>query len=467
MLDDDCLPDLATVPDPASESSDDSVYVVDDESANGRCAVAVKQCGAVEQHPGCVSGDFSVCRSRSQRTSGTIREETTADAASPLGPITNRLTKPSKDQQRCARLAERQKKAHEKEMDKLLKQAMKEQRKAARPGECDKHMVIECDHALLTTELGNAIRSLADLAQIGCDFRQHTMLNTILFKRRRMDYGVNTVTGMVQDVIKHVSLTTEGVAVVLATTDFLSLVKSFIGERNGTIPAKGAVISLKEYASRVRSAFCLQPTIIVIGCDSYFRGTSSKAKKRRPTAGLVDSSDGRSRHDQQQITDVYTVTRMDVEECCVDLQLTSNICVIHCDSIAEAAQIVLHLNKAVAETPFKREKLAALAADDGVCAARVHKDGAGLILIWKKMLQEFRNVSPDVAEAIIEAYPSPHSLCEAYKHCSNTNEAVALLEDLQVRRGTGALQTIRRVGKELSRRVYQLFCSTDPSFVIL
>lgn len=37
---------------------------------------------------------------------------------------------------------------------------------------------------------------------------------------------------------------------------------------------------------------------------------------------------------------------------------------------------------------------------------------------------------------------------------------------LKVRRGGGVVQTRRRVGKEVSRRVYEMFTKTDPSFII-
>jgi len=37
---------------------------------------------------------------------------------------------------------------------------------------------------------------------------------------------------------------------------------------------------------------------------------------------------------------------------------------------------------------------------------------------------------------------------------------------LQVRRGAGVLETARRVGKEMSRRIFTLFTVNDPDFVI-
>ena len=41
---------------------------------------------------------------------------------------------------------------------------------------------------------------------------------------------------------------------------------------------------------------------------------------------------------------------------------------------------------------------------------RVNKDGVGLFKLWRQQLQQFRNVSPEIASAIIAVYPSPRLL---------------------------------------------------------
>lgn len=45
-------------------------------------------------------------------------------------------------------------------------------------------------------------------------------------------------------------------------------------------------------------------------------------------------------------------------------------------------------------------------------------------------------------------------------------EVRVLLSTAQVRRGAGLMATVRRVGRELSRRLYTLMTSTDPQLVI-
>ena len=50
---------------------------------------------------------------------------------------------------------------------------------------------------------------------------------------------------------------------------------------------------------------------------------------------------------------------------------------------------------------------------------KVDKSGCGLLKVWKHQLLQFQHLGPDMAEAIIAAYPSPRMLIEV-KHCVNS-----------------------------------------------
>ena len=41
---------------------------------------------------------------------------------------------------------------------------------------------------------------------------------------------------------------------------------------------------------------------------------------------------------------------------------------------------------------------------------RVNPSGQGLAQVWREQLQQFKNVSAEVANAIVSKYPSPKSL---------------------------------------------------------
>uniref|UniRef100_A0A8W8J9W7 Crossover junction endonuclease EME1 n=1 Tax=Magallana gigas TaxID=29159 RepID=A0A8W8J9W7_MAGGI len=123
----------------------------------------------------------------------------------------------------------------------------------------------------------------------------------------------------------------------------------------------------------------------------------------------------------------------------------------------EPAEFVRTFSKAVAEKPAKKDRLQTAFFDDGVSTVKVDKNGQGLLKVWKQQLLQFKNISPDIADAIVHAYPSPHSLME---------EQEKLLENIVVRRGAGVLETSRRVGKEMSRRIYTLVTSSNSSEVM-
>lgn len=71
-----------------------------------------------------------------------------------------------------------------------------------------------------------------------------------------------------------------------------------------------------------------------------------------------------------------------------------------------------------------------------------------------------------MASAIVDAYPSPQLLIQAYKQCFSEEERQNLLADLQVRRGEGVTATLRRVGPELSRRIYLQMTALQPDLCL-
>lgn len=65
---------------------------------------------------------------------------------------------------------------------------------------------------------------------------------------------------------------------------------------------------------------------------------------------------------------------------------------------------------------FRREKnqsaFAFYAEGESQGSVKVTKDGKGFLRVWRQQLQQFRNVSPQIAAAIYSAYPSPRQLLE-------------------------------------------------------
>ncbi|NXU24055.1 EME2 endonuclease, partial [Thalassarche chlororhynchos] len=185
-------------------------------------------------------------------------------------------------------------------------------------------------------------------------------------------------------------------------------------------------------------------SLAVVGLDAYRRGSGS----------------------QKGFTGVSPLSLL--LQALVVLQLWGNIEVLFLDTWQEFGQHVSALTKAIAKRPYKRQlesqELPFCAAGAFASGMRVEKDGTGLWQVWKRQIQQFNRVSPATAAAIAEAYPSPSLLLQAYEECSTEDEKRLLLSDIPVKSDVSGKD--RRVGPDLSRRIYLFMVSTDPDLVL-
>ncbi|NXI92450.1 EME1 endonuclease, partial [Psophia crepitans] len=150
----------------------------------------------------------------------------------------------------------------------------------------------------------------------------------------------------------------------------------------------------------------------------------------------------------------------------VDLQLSKQVQVSFFESWEELGEFAMMFTKAVAEAPFKREREKTgfpFYLEKAWCGGvKVHYSGKGLLEVWKRQIQQFNRVSLEMAEAIVSVYPSPQLLNQAYSSCSVEEERENMLANIPVHRGDGVTATSRRIGPELSRRIYLQMTSHDP-----
>ncbi|NXA04459.1 EME1 endonuclease, partial [Sapayoa aenigma] len=154
----------------------------------------------------------------------------------------------------------------------------------------------------------------------------------------------------------------------------------------------------------------------------------------------------------------------------VDLQLCAQVQVRFFESCEELGQYATMFTKAVAEAPFKRAQEDtgfSFYLEKGWCGGvKVDPSGKGLSKVWKRQIQQFNRVSPAMAEAVVSAYPSPQLLIQAYAKCSSDQERENMLANIPVHRGEGVTATSRRIGPELSRRIYLQMTSHDPDLCL-
>ncbi|XP_060138864.1 probable crossover junction endonuclease EME2 isoform X2 [Zootoca vivipara] len=162
------------------------------------------------------------------------------------------------------------------------------------------------------------------------------------------------------------------------------------------------------------------------------------------------------------------MTEHQIQEALVVLQLWSNTGVSFLETWQEFAQHISAMTKAIAQRPYKKQQgnqPFSFCADGGwASGVRVQKDGTGLRQAWLRQIQQLNRTSPAMAAAITKTYPSPQLLLEAYRECGTDKEKRLLLSDILVRSEENERE--RRIGPDLSRRVYLFMISTNPELVL-
>lgn len=150
----------------------------------------------------------------------------------------------------------------------------------------------------------------------------------------------------------------------------------------------------------------------------------------------------------------------------MDLQLHTDAQARIVQNWKELADFACAFTKAVAEAPFKKlrdeSSFSFCLESDWAGGVKVDRSGRGLALVWRRQIQQLNRVSLEMASAVVDAYPSPQLLVQAYRRCVSVQERQNLLADIQVRRGEGVTSTSRRVGPELSRRIYLQMTTSQP-----
>lgn len=328
---------------------------------------------------------------------------------------------------------DREEKAKAKKAEAQKKRLLQEARKAAKPGECMKHMTVFIDPGLVSRPVGTKIIALLCEKEQKYEIQNMPYQNVITFWREVSEIVDNSDNQC--ELIKR-DVPDDDLLMWLSAEQFVSYIRNGAGENNEPF--------CKFLKNLIRKFEDRKITLIVQGLQQYMK----MPKGRQKDAGL-------------------NVSRLELEETLLDVQMSVGCNVAITDSDQETAETVFQYLKAVAEAPFKRDKsqnVMNLHVDNST-TVRIDKDGNGVVQAWRNIIQLFKNVSADQANAIMAVYPTPSSLMLAYQKCSEV-EGLKLLEDINVRRGYGVMESNRRIGKELSKKMYTLFTSLDPEVVL-
>uniref|UniRef100_A0A493TZJ9 Essential meiotic structure-specific endonuclease 1 n=1 Tax=Anas platyrhynchos platyrhynchos TaxID=8840 RepID=A0A493TZJ9_ANAPP len=252
------------------------------------------------------------------------------------------------------------------------------------------------------------------------------------------------------------------VLVLLRLEEFLSM------EAQGC--AEGQKETLQSFVAQVLKKMpgkILAMTVVEV--EKYFRCLRAQSKKRLQQARVHRNEGDEQRRKEVQDSGLE-ISRLDVEEALVDLQLCTQVPVTFFASWEEVGEFATMFSKAVAEAPYKRQQentgFSFYLENKWCRGVKVDPSGKGLFEVWKRQIQQFNRVSLEMAEAVVTAYPSPQLLDQAYSRCSSEQERENLLANILVRRGEGVTATSRRIGPELSRRIYLQMTSHDPDLYL-
>ncbi|XP_038067999.1 uncharacterized protein LOC119737610 [Patiria miniata] len=371
-----------------------------------------------------------------------------------------------KDQEKQQKMRQLEERKQQKQREAQVQRALREAHKADKPEECMKYITVVIDPLLLEDSVGATL--LAKLQELNSKtaVESQAIPGSITWRRQVMQHNLGD--DLQLQTLQHEKEECEAL-IQLSVASFVDLVHAFKQEQQGAYCTGQE--SLRTYARNTQQILQGNAvTFIVQGMEKYFRLQKNSRQRNFRSAVLGNEpteNAAKARRKKRPIEDITTVvTRVDVEEALVDLQLHVGCNVRFVETPAEVADLVAMVTKSVAETPFKRERDKATFSfhvdTEWAGGVKVKKDGQGLRRVWRQQLQQFRNVSPQVANSIIAVYPSPRQLLQAYARCDSVQEARKVLQDIVIRRGEGVLATTRRVGPELSKRIHTLMTSRQP-----
>ncbi|XP_056152666.1 crossover junction endonuclease EME1 [Lampris incognitus] len=348
----------------------------------------------------------------------------------------------------------------EQERQKAERKALADAVKALRPDECIKYMVVVVDPALLQLEGGGTLLMSVQALGCSCAIEKQTLPRSVSWIRKApcSQPGNEACVSEAQVVMQ------------MTVEDFITLIHSYTEKQK-----YGAADYAPTLTSWVQDLQARNPdkilSLVVIDLENYFRSQKSQGQKRLREAVLRETqragkAAAKKRNKNSGIEALPEVSRIEVEEALVHLQLHTGVSVRCLSTWQDFSDHIAMTTKAVAETPFKRERektgFSFHLESEWAGGQRVDKTGKGLLHVWKRQIQQLNRVSPDIASAILAAYPSPQLLKQAYRGCKTDSERISLLSELQIRRGEGVTSTTRRIGPELSKRLLLVMTSSNP-----
>ncbi|KAK6169048.1 hypothetical protein SNE40_020175 [Patella caerulea] len=347
----------------------------------------------------------------------------------------------------------------QKDREAQMRKIESENKKSFRPGDCLKKITVSIDPGIINTNgNGGPIFKAFDDLGVKCETIPQSIPNSVIWKREIIECSQDDTT------VKHT--TEEDMLIMIPLEDFIAMIKTYSQKQKGDISSG---VTLTEFIQSLQCAFNNHLfTFFVHGVEKYFSDLKLIKKQKHKEAVMETGTSDASRSRRRKMAVDTIVTQLEIEEAMVETQLLTSCMIKFMNNSQQIADLIRTFTKAVAEKPAKQGRLENVFnfLEEGTAGVKVDKNGQGLLKVFKHQLMQFKNLGPDMADAILGVYQSPRSLLQAYAKCQTEKERERLLENIMVRRGGGVLATNRRVGKEMSRRIFLFLTCRDPNFVI-
>ncbi|KAK2490380.1 hypothetical protein MC885_011485 [Smutsia gigantea] len=366
--------------------------------------------------------------------------------------------------------------------------------KALRPEECLKHIMVVLDPGLLQMAGGGQLLGALQSMGCCCGIEAPAVPSSITWRRRSgpTEYTqfeqLRTGEGQDQGLLLSAAVTSlqrkkddakwtrlmgdgeEGwveepmVLVLLLAEAFVSMTYNFKQGSLGSME-KGKE-TLRSFVTDITAKTEGKALSLVIVDQEKRFSDLNPPKRRKQGVAKKEQAKEKKKRKQLEANTGPMVSRVDMEEALVDLQLHTQAQARIVQSWEELANFACTFTKAVAEAPFKKLRdqtsFSFCLESDWAGGAKVDRAGRGLALVWRRQIQQLNRVSLEMASAVVDVYPSPQLLVQAYRRCFSEQERQNLLADIKVRRGEGVTSTSRRIGPELSRRIYLQMTTLQP-----
>lgn len=296
-----------------------------------------------------------------------------------------------------------------------------EQERVTRPGECNKFLTAVISKEITLGTPGSKVFEKLKEIEINIEISSKTV-NTITWKRT-INKKVITDAGEVIEFEKVVTAEPY-LLIVLVAEEFVKAAKD------------NNILNIVQAAQEELPFDSQSTTLVIYGLKDFCR-------KRRNVVGIKET--------EIKLT---------------QLQLLANCSHRLHETPDDIALTIAQMSKAIAEEPFKSKQNYKLDQEQLYLTSDVKinasDDPSSFARLWHTQLICLPKVTYEVAQSITKEYPLPRTLLEAYNVSNNPSK---MLADIPIIR-TGPLSKIRKIGPELSRKIYTLMKSKNPEDVL-